>query len=114
MRTEVVDRLVDEVLDYFEVGPVGLYEFIWILRSDPPSLPEGELRAHAQAALDRLLGEGRARLVWHLWGTVDYEREATPEEVDEHAWKDPTDKPYLALVSRPQLSNRSDGGGRRE
>ena len=98
MNQGAVTRLVDEVSEYLGAGRVGLYEFLWILRSDRPTVPESEFRAHAKAALDRLLADGSIRLVWQLWGDVNFERDASGAVIDDHAWDDPTDKPYLAVT----------------
>jgi hypothetical protein len=98
MIDKAIDDLVDEVIEYFQAGSVGLYEFIWILRSDHPEVAAADRRAHAVVALDRLLADGSARLVWNVWAVVDFEEPASRAEVDDTAWNDPTDRPYLAVV----------------
>jgi hypothetical protein len=99
MNDAAVTALVDEVTEYLRVGPVGLYEFMWILRSDAADLKESELADHARAALRRLLDSRQARLVWQRWANVEYQVDATDVEIDDAAWTDPTDDPYLAVVA---------------
>jgi len=98
MNEVIVEQLAHEVSDLLDAGDVGLYEFIWILRSDQPDLAEREYRGYAQAALQRLLAVKEARLVWKRWADVDYEMDASDVTIDDAAWNDPTDDPYLAVV----------------
>jgi hypothetical protein len=107
VNTAIVSFLVNEVRDYFDAGRVGLYEFVWILRGSAFDVPEGEYAAHALAALDQLLADGSARIVWRRWADPDYEKPATRADVDDSAWDDPTDQPYLAVVP----SERQPEGG---
>lgn len=99
MNESAVHSLVDEVTDFLRVGSVGLYEFFWILRSDTPELSEDEFGPHASSALGQLLASGTARLVWAVWDDPTYRKPAENVEPSSADWAEPTDKPYLAVVS---------------
>jgi hypothetical protein len=99
MNEATVERLVQEVSDLLDAGEVGLYEFLWILRSDESHVDETEFRLYAAAALRRLQRDGLVRLVWKLWGDVSFERDASDATIDDDSWNDPTEDPYLAVVA---------------
>jgi hypothetical protein len=98
VSSEAADLLAAEVQAYFDAGRVGLYEFLWILRSICPDTPEPQFKEIARTTLDRLLTDGVARLVWRRWADAEFEEPATRAEVDDTAWNNPTDRPYLAVV----------------
>jgi hypothetical protein len=58
-----VEILVQEVDDYLDAGPVGLYEFVWILNGHNVEASPGELRMYAKRALETALETQRGRLV---------------------------------------------------
>lgn len=107
MNEDVVMNLIDEVEEYLDAGRVGLYEFIWILRSDS-DLPESEFRTHAAEALRRMLSDRSVRLVWERWGDPDYEGDASREVISHDSWNDPTNEPYLAVVRNDEGASASD------
>lgn len=99
MTTMTVDYLVDEVLEFLDAGPVGLYEFIDMQRESDDSVELEVARANATAALDRLLRDRHVQLVWQRWADGKFVRPAQPTDVDMSAWAGPTDEPYLAVMS---------------
>jgi hypothetical protein len=94
-----IQSLIDEVTEYLDAGRVGLYEFLWILRSDHPEVSEQDACAHARAALDRMKSAGLVRLVWERWGDASDERPADDVVVEDRHFEDPTEQPYLAVIA---------------
>jgi hypothetical protein len=103
MNGAVVDDLVGEVAEYLSAGSVGLYEFIWILRTDHPEVPAGEQRRYASAALERLLQDADIRLVSQAWAESGTQQIVSGVQVSDEDWNDPTDKPYLAVIRADDL-----------
>lgn len=94
-------ELASEVRDLLDVGPVGLYEFRWVLAGKGVRDARKQVLV-AGAALDELRAEGHD-LAWVEWPTMDVLRSETrpgsalPIEV----WDDPTEgEPLLAIVPR--------------
>lgn len=97
-----VQRLVDDVNYLLDVGDVGLYELLWILRGRcQPGTRQDWIRI-STAAAERVLRSGRAKLAWLEWP-------ATPAEGGEitfdggggkDPWQEPTDADtvYAALL----------------
>lgn len=83
MRGDVVESLGAEVEEYFAAGPVGLHEFLWILRSDHPEVGESAFIPYGTAALDHLLSNASVKLVWPKWNDADHQCAATRDEVTE-------------------------------
>lgn len=90
------DWLVQEVLDLVDAGPVGLYEFIWILRGAHPSMSLADMQSCASDALSTLVTRHSARLVWLIWPSVPVEDPADPPA--RKVWSDPEPGvPYPAV-----------------
>lgn len=91
--------LVAEVEQLLSVGSVGLYEFVWLLRSAVPEASDSERRDLAREAVRRLLEQGGNRLVFLEWPREAVTGEARFEELRDSAWDDPTHgQPYIAIV----------------
>jgi len=54
MTEDSVEWLVREVRDILDMSSVGLYEFLWLLRSKHPSIPADEIQITAEQALRQL------------------------------------------------------------
>ena len=94
-----VMTLVREVNDLLSAASVGLYEFVWMLRSSVPDATDPELREYARHALRDLLDQGMLRLVVLEWPKETELGEVRFENLDDSAWDDPADgKPYVALA----------------
>jgi len=99
MMTDASSWLVQEVSDLLETSSVGLYEFIWILRSAYPDAGEEELRSWAADALQQLLKEHRGRLVLLLWPSEDVVDSGPTGEPSKVDWNDPVaEQPYIAIT----------------
>jgi hypothetical protein len=99
MTEDSVGWLVREVRDLLDASSVGLYEFIWLLRSEQPSLAVDERQKIAGEALRRLLSDGAGRLVLLTWPSHDSEGDADPSTFDVVNWDDPSQgEPYVALA----------------
>ena len=99
MIFDTTEWLVQEVYDLLGAGPVGLYEFVRILRSAHRELPENELIPRAEEALDQLLLDEDYTLVWFRWpfeAVQDVPPVRIPRPQD---WSGPGEI-YLALVER--------------
>ncbi len=105
MTEEQVSNLIGEVLELFDAGRVGLYEFRWNSRGRD-AIPDEDSISVARGALDALIALGAAKLVWSRWDDPDFEAAAKPSDVTEDAWSDPGDEPYLAVVSMQSRHDR--------
>ena len=91
--------LVSEVKDLLAVASVGLYEFIWLLRSSMPAASDDERRWSAQRALSTLLDEGGVQLVLLEWPVERVIGEVSFDSLSETAWDEPEVAGlYVALV----------------
>jgi hypothetical protein len=87
-----------EVLDLLDVGTVGAFELIWLLRGQYPELGAQARIELAQAVLDQLRSEGTVRLVRLFWPYAIAPSRVEPDTVASEDWNDPQDGvPYLAL-----------------
>lgn len=99
MTDKRVAWLVREVRDLLDASSVGLYEFIWLLRSMQPSVVTQDFDDIAEQALRQLLSDGTGRLVLLTWPSPDSEGEADPEALSASDWEDPRQgEPYVALA----------------
>jgi hypothetical protein len=94
---QVVSKVRQEVDDLLDVGLVGLYEFVLILRGVAPNLSDRELRSYAEEVLGGLLDSGRVRLVRDEWASEEPPVEATGVVPAERDWQDPPEARYLAV-----------------
>jgi hypothetical protein len=92
-----VERLLAEIDDLLDVSSVGLYEFIWILRTTYPGTQEKQLRQWARDALAQLIASGEVRLVLLQWPSQD--PVGVPStEITDGDWADPqAGVPYVAV-----------------
>jgi hypothetical protein len=67
MIEDRVEWLVREVKDLLDVSTVGLYEFIWLLRSKQPEITLDEGRTIAELALRQLLSSRMGKLTLLTW-----------------------------------------------
>ena len=101
MNGDPVTWLVQEVRDLLDVSPVGLYEFLWLLRGGYPDLDDGQLRRHAQAALTRLVAGEDVCLARLDWPDNQHHGDLDPGELTDEAWTEPRhDQTYIALLPR--------------
>ena len=92
--------LVQEMKDLLDDSSVGLYEFIWALRSRYPNLDASESALAAQAALTELLDDSNIAPVWQRWPHEDIGRTHSGP-LPAGAWDDiPEDRIYLAVDRR--------------
>jgi hypothetical protein len=99
MKAAAADRLVQEVTDLLSTSSVGLYEFIWLLRSAYPNARDDELRSSAADALRRLLEEHQGRLVLLQWPSEDVLDAAPGRELSTDDWNDPVvGVPFVAIT----------------
>lgn len=105
MIEDVVEWLVREVSDLLDVSSVGLYEFIWLLRSRQPGMTDDERRVIADLALRQLFSSEPVRLILLTWPNHDPEGEVGLEAVRASDWNDPPEGgPYMAVKRVPSSS----------
>jgi hypothetical protein len=91
--------LLREVRDILSSSSVGLYEFIWILRTIAPDLRDEERIRMAERVLNRLVGDSSYHLVLLRWPSEQTIEVCGMSDVSSESWGDPTlDSPYIALV----------------
>lgn len=99
MTSAQTDWLVREVVDLLDAGSVGLYEFVWLLRGEYPSLDATDAQACASEALSTLLARQTARLVWLVWPDEDLVAGPEVDSPAAEAWSAPSEgDPYLAVA----------------
>lgn len=100
MTHEMRDWLVNEIRDdLFDVGKVGLYEFIWTLNGTHPDLRREQKLSIAKQALDELRFEDHVELVQLVWPSLQVVAHSDWAELNDHSWDDIADGPYYAIVS---------------
>lgn len=95
------DWLVGEVGELLDVGPVWLYEFVWLQRGQFPGQSSDERIEIASLVLERLLVDGARRLAWMEWPDADVVAgEGRPvSDLPRAVWGDPSDDGrYLAVM----------------
>jgi nitrogen fixation-related uncharacterized protein len=93
-----VKWLSSEVRDFLDVGAVGLYEFIWALRSGQPGVKADDRTAIAESALRQLLVSEPARLILLTWPHLGSGGDVELAAVRASDWDDPPeDGTYVAL-----------------
>ena len=103
----LVKRLVSEIEQLLDMGPVGLYEFIWILRM----WPEAQDAVHSIAfdSLKELLGRPQCKLTWDKWAThkpVRAEVRSIETIPADELWREPDNWPeYLTISSDSSLTS---------
>jgi hypothetical protein len=102
LKSTYLNYLRREVEDLLDVGRVGLYEFIEILRGEAPELSTDQLEAYATAVLNQLLADGDVRLVWEVWAKDVPQEDATGTTPTRRDWAGPPEERYLA-IDRPEL-----------
>lgn len=99
MTSEPTAWLVQEVADLLDAGSVGLYEFMWLLHGEYPSLGGAEAQVYAAEALSTLVGRQTARLVWLVWPDEDLVAGPEVDSSAAGAWAEPSEgEPYLAVA----------------
>jgi hypothetical protein len=94
-----VAALVDEIRALLTTASVGLYEFVWLLRSSLPNATDEERLDYARAALRDLLDDADTRLVLLEWPGERPVGETSVDRLPPEAWEDPVSgRPYVALV----------------
>lgn len=103
---ELTSWLCQEVLDLVAAGPVGLYEFLWLLNGDSPEhVPGDSLRIAAAALRDvrAAIPEASVRILrWPDFEVVRTigDRELSDLLLDEEFWQPPgLGREYAALSS---------------
>jgi hypothetical protein len=101
MTTDRVTALLQEVRDDLAISSVGLYEFIWILRSENPESDWNTMVTEATEALEILLSAGDLQLVRLIWPSETVVGELSFEHLTEADWEDPqANIPYVALMHK--------------
>lgn len=91
--------LVREVADLLAASHVGLYEFVWLLRSLVPEASDEQRLQYAHEALQHLVDDGVGQLVMLTWPKEQVVGRANFRELPDDAWEDPVDRrPYVALA----------------
>lgn len=110
---QLVKRLVTEVEQLLDAGPVGLYEFIWILRM----WPEAKNAVHSIAfeSLGELLSRPECKLKWDKWPTQKPLRaelrriEAIPAD---QLWREPDNCSEFLVISSDSSVPSPDAVGK--
>jgi hypothetical protein len=92
--------LVAEIDELLAAGPVGLYEFMWILRGAKKPGTVAEWKATARQALDTLLAEGRRLVRMHWPEREEFPLPADYQVRDEDFDDIPEDGWYVAITSK--------------
>lgn len=101
MTDDVVTWLGEEVRDLLDVWSVGLYEFIWLLRSGQPQVPADDRQRIAEMALELLLQGGEVALISLTWPSYDPQGEMDIASLSDHDWEDiPPSGRYAAVIRR--------------
>jgi hypothetical protein len=99
MTEDIVGWLVSEINDLLDVSSVGLYEFIWLLRSGQPGIDDDERQVIASRALRQLFSSEPVKLILLTWPNADSEGEVSLKAVSSSDWDDPPEnRPYVALI----------------
>lgn len=100
MNQDDVAWLIEEIDESLDAGPVGLYEFIWTLRGRYPDAALEAMKQVARPALDATLEDDAVKLGWYEWPPRDPIRPASAADLDDHAFDDIGDGPYLGIERR--------------
>lgn len=98
--SDEVRWLVNDVLDSIDAGGVGLYEFIWSLRSKYPA-ESARYQGIATAALTQLLETGDFELVQSKWPNIRV-RTLEWSAYNERWWCDPDSDGLYMLIQKKQ------------
>ncbi|BAX96523.1 hypothetical protein MSTE_01193 [Mycobacteroides stephanolepidis] len=99
MTENVNSQLVQDIEDLLDAGAVGLYEFIWTLRSELPDAPIDRLRDLAAAALQHLIKAREVDTVLLVWPHSDPIGTFDANNLTVTVWDDPVEnQPYPALI----------------
>ena len=100
MMDDGVKWLEQEVVDLLDAGPVGLYEFISLLRARWPAEPVESYRNVAAAVLRLVLADGAMQLVRLKWPWEQRTQVPTSTAPQPEDWDDPGDDGmYIAVDS---------------
>jgi hypothetical protein len=110
-NTERITWLAGEVESLVETSTVGLYEFLWRVRSDHPKDSDEELRQTAEATLARLLAAEAVSLVRLVWPSDAMSPVPSDYQIQSSDWAPPgaDGSSYLAVVQgRRAKDSKSD------
>ncbi|MUM16662.1 hypothetical protein FZI91_09970 [Mycobacterium sp. CBMA271] len=92
-------NLLQDIEDMLDVGAVGLYEFVWTLRSERPGTSIDQLRDQAARVLRHLLDTRDIEPILQVWPHSDPVGTFDPMNLGLNAWDDPVlNQPYPALI----------------
>lgn len=98
MTQDMSEWLTEEVHELLAVSPVGLYEFIWLLRGKYPDLPREHYQKMAGDALRRIIPDEGA-LVYLRWPDQEAAGHADSRVISAEYWDDPeAGVPYVAVT----------------
>ena len=99
MNDDLSVWLSNEVSELLDAGSVGLYEFIWLLRSKYPEMPEEEMTSNATLALERILECGDVYLASLRWPNEIPIAILTRAELRGDCWRPPQEHgAYVAVL----------------
>jgi hypothetical protein len=90
--------LASEAEELLEMGPVGLYEFLWSLTGSPFALTAAEAREAARRVASGLVRDGVAELRTVTWPTSEVASDPLPVSAleDDGSWTE--GRQFVALV----------------
>lgn len=109
MTSDASDWLFQEVSDLLDVAPVGLYEFVWLLRGARYELTDDEMIMYSVQALERLLANSSNKLVWLRWPSETVRDERLPPQLGPQAWTEPTLRENYLALDRPPRGTTTPG-----
>lgn len=93
--------LARELLDHLELGPVGLFEMIWLLNGSGFEFTENEkIRLSSKVAAE-LVQKGKARLYTVAWPSARVLKGPHPvvQLNDHEAWLEGPNRSYVAMIA---------------
>jgi hypothetical protein len=108
-------RLVTEIEQLLDSGPVGLYEFIWILRMWPEA--QDAIHSIAFDSLKKLLSRPECKLKWDKW-PIQKPLRAELRRIDaipaDELWREPDNcSEFLVICSDSSLTSSESVGKQR-
>jgi hypothetical protein len=97
VKQDPVTFLVQDVLDTLVEDDVGLYEFIWALRSEYPGRSLDEYREIAEAALAEIRARNDVQIVLRVWPHFEVVGYRAFDDIGPSDWEDIGEGAYPLL-----------------